>query len=90
MEKDDVFKKYKINPEINKDKPATTTSEDPYFDELQGLLNKMHKLITLELVKSDNVRLKRGLLNTIILDCKKIKNEHLELEEGEKHFEDFN
>ena len=89
MTRDELFEKYKINPNINKGR-GEVKSQDPYFDELQGLADKVNKLVTLEMVKSENIRVKRGLLNTIILECERIKGEYLELEEGEQHYERFN
>lgn len=52
-------------------------SPNPYYDDLIKLQEKVNKLLYLELVRSDNIHLKKGLLNTIILDCEDIKNAHL-------------
>lgn len=47
------------------------------YDDLVKLVSKLNKLIYLEMVQSENTQLKKGILNTIILDCEAIKEEHL-------------
>ena len=59
------------------------TNNNPYYEDLLKLQDKINKLLYLELVQSDNIHLKLGLLNTIILDCEDVKNNHLK-KRGEK------
>ena len=54
------------------------------YNDLVKLVSKLNKLIYLEMVHSENTQLKKGILNTIILDCEAIKNEHLNEDVKEK------
>lgn len=52
------------------------------YKEFIKISQKVSKLIYLEMVMSDNKKLKRGILNSIILQIEEIKKEHLGEEGG--------
>lgn len=69
----DIYEKYKINPNINKFSDIVDVTECYYYEIIE-LQAKLNKLMYLEMVKSDNVALKKGLLNTVMLEAERIKD----------------
>lgn len=54
------------------------TKPNELHKDLLKLLAKVNRLVTLEMVGSKNVKLKKGLLRTIQLDARDIINAHLD------------